>query len=77
MRHIYIYKAQYKDVNRRTMGVPHYADIFKANCSLKFHNATLKLPLPISEKGTETVQYENINLLAFCWNFRRIQKDGR
>ena len=43
-------KTEYKDVYRRIIEIPQRAGIFKVNCSLKVHNAHLKLALSISGK---------------------------
>ena len=41
-------KSQHKDVYRRTIEILQCGHIFKVNCCLKAHNASLKLALPIS-----------------------------
>ena len=41
-------KPQYKDVYRRTIGIPQRTRISTVDCCLKDHNAHLKLASPIS-----------------------------
>ena len=54
-------KAEYKDIYRKTIEIPQRTRIIKDNCSLKVHNAPLKLASQFRDNLSMIISYDHLN----------------